>query len=174
VRKLVEENLKPFFSKFDCHKWRRETLWNEKSDLVYKRNMSTFDKIYKKNSGRYALPGATKFMSLDEFYGLITTCGVVDDNFGQREVSIMFNLSMMTQRDEGNNDRHTNMILAEFIESIGRIADKLILPPLVDESEELDVKEGLKNSIKRRSGQKYPDLHLSYKIETLIFLMAMS
>lgn len=80
----------------------------------------------------------------------------------------------MTQKDECNSDRHFNMIMAEFIEATGRVADKLILPPLVDESEELNVKESLKDSIKRRSHQKYPNLHLSYKIETLIYLMAKS
>lgn len=48
--------------------------------------MLTFDKIYKQNSGRYALPGATRFMSLDEFFDLICGCGIVDDTFGQREI----------------------------------------------------------------------------------------
>lgn len=33
--------------------------------------MTTFEKIYKANSGRYALPGAPKYMSLDEFFDLI-------------------------------------------------------------------------------------------------------
>lgn len=60
--------------------------------------MTTFEKIYKQYSGRYALPGAPKFMSLDEFFDLICASGVVDDNFGQREISILYNLAMMTQK----------------------------------------------------------------------------
>lgn len=71
VEKIFVDNLQPFFSKFDCHKWRREKLWNEQCDLAYKRHYNIFEKIYKANSGRYALPGATKFMSLDEFFDLI-------------------------------------------------------------------------------------------------------
>ena len=87
--------------------------------------MPTFEKIYKKNSGRYALPGATKYMSLDEFFDLICACGVVDDNFGQREIGTLWNLSMMTQKNELEFDKHFNMILVEFIEATGRVADKL-------------------------------------------------
>lgn len=29
VFKIFEENLKEFFSQFDCHKWRTQKLWNE-------------------------------------------------------------------------------------------------------------------------------------------------
>mmetsp|Transcript_17127 Transcript_17127/g.16800 ORF Transcript_17127/g.16800 Transcript_17127/m.16800 type:complete len:204 (+) Transcript_17127:389-1000(+) len=29
ISKLYEENLKDMFSRFDCHKWRKERLWNE-------------------------------------------------------------------------------------------------------------------------------------------------
>ena len=98
IEKLFNDNLSAFFTQFNCHKWRRERLWNEECDLAYKRNMNTFEKIYRQNSGRYALPGAPKFMSLDEFFDLVCSCGVVDDNFGQREISILYNLSMMTQK----------------------------------------------------------------------------
>ena len=175
VQKIFEEHMKTFFSQFNCHKWRRENLWNEPCDVAFKRHLNTVERIYKANSGRYALPGAPKFMSLDEFYDLITSCGVVDDNFGQREISVMFNLSMMTQKNELQYDRHFNMILVEFIEAIGRIADKLILPPIIDEhepEEEREPYEKLHMSVKRRLKKPYPGLKLEYKIETLIYLMA--
>lgn len=71
------------------------------------------------------MPGSPKFMSLDEFIDLITLAGVVDENFGSREIGPMFNLSMMTQKNELDFDRHINMTMPEFIEAIGRIADKL-------------------------------------------------
>ena len=175
VVKLYEENVKPLFSQFDWHKWRKEKLWNEEWDVTYKRNLATFDKIYRNNSGRYALPGATKFMSLDEFFDLICSWGVVDDNFGQREIGTLFNLSMMTQRNELDYDRHFNMIFVEFIEATGRVADKLILPPLIDENkEESDKNETIYENLKRRFKKKYINLKLEYKIETLIYLMAKS
>ena len=52
--------------------------------------------LYAKYSGKYAMPGNTKYMSLDEFIELITSSGVVDDTFGSREIGPLFNLSMMT------------------------------------------------------------------------------
>ena len=174
VIKLYEETLDPLFSQFDCHRWRREKLWNEDWDLAYKRNLQTFNLIYKKNSGRFALPGATKYMSLDEFFDLICAWGVVDDTFGQREIGTLFNLSMMTQKNEIELDRHFNMIFVEFIEATGRVADKLQLPPLIDESEERDLNESLFDNISRRFKKDHTNLSLDYKIETLIYLMAKS
>jgi hypothetical protein len=53
-------------------------------------------KLYDKYSGKYALPGAPKNMCLEEFVDLISTSGVVDDKFGEREISPLFNISMMT------------------------------------------------------------------------------
>jgi hypothetical protein len=35
-------------------------------------------------------------MSLEEFVSLVTESGVVDDNFGAREIGPQYNLSMMT------------------------------------------------------------------------------
>ena len=35
-------------------------------------------------------------MSLDEFNDMIMNAGVVDDSFGSREISPLFNLAMMT------------------------------------------------------------------------------
>ena len=71
------------------------------------------------------MPGNTKYMSLDEFVELIQNSGVVDENFGGREIGPLFNLSMMTQKNELDFDRHYNMIMPEFIEALARVADKL-------------------------------------------------
>ena len=174
VFKIYNDNLRDFFSQFDWHKWRRERLWNEECDLAFKRNMPTLEKIYKQNSGRYALPGAVKYISLDEFFDLINGCGVVDDNFGKREIGCLYCLSMMTQKNELDNDKHFNMIIAEFIEATGRVADKLNIPPLIDENESEENKiadEKFHENLKRRIKNSYPNLGLDYKIETLIYLI---
>ena len=42
------------------------------------------------------MPGATKYMSVEEFFDLVCACDVVNEDFGQREISILFNLSMFT------------------------------------------------------------------------------
>jgi hypothetical protein len=68
-------------------------------------------------------------MSLDEFNEMITNAGVVSDTFGTREISPLFGLSMMTQKDELNSDRIYNMVFVEMIEAISRVADKLTALP---------------------------------------------
>jgi hypothetical protein len=146
----------PFFSQFDCHKFRRERLWNEECDNTFKRFTKVTTALYSKYSGKYALPGATKYMSLDEFTEMITNAGVVDDTFGSREIAPLFNLSMMTQKNELDADRHYNMIPVEMIEAVARVADKLSHKNLPD---------------------FYPDMpcfnrhHLDKKIESLLMLL---
>lgn len=66
-------------------------------------------------------------MSLGEFIDLITITDVVDDNFGAREIGTIFNLSMMTQVDEINKERHCRMSFVEFLEAVSRVADRVIV-----------------------------------------------
>ena len=46
--------------------------------------------IYAKHSGREALPNQSKFMSIAEFTDLVTLTQVVDDNFGAREIGVIY------------------------------------------------------------------------------------
>ena len=63
---------------------------------------------------------------------MVCEAGVVDDNFGAREINPLYTLSMMTQKNEIDNDKHVNMIFTEFIEAIGRVADKITIPNFLD------------------------------------------
>ena len=47
-------------------------------------------------------------------------------------------MSMMTQVDELDSDRHMNMTFSEFIEAIARVADQTAIPHLVDDSYSFD------------------------------------
>ena len=64
-------------------------------------------------------------MSLDEFQELIINSGVCSDNFGTREIGIHFNLAKMTEVNEVDFKKHTEMSFIEFIEALGRIAERL-------------------------------------------------
>ena len=66
-------------------------------------------------------------MSLDEFTQMMTNAGVVNESFGNKEISIQFNLAIMTQPNEIESDRHMMMFFPEFIEAIARVAEKLSL-----------------------------------------------
>ena len=72
-------------------------------------------------------------MSMDEFNQLIIGGNVLDEKFGEREISPLFNLSMMTQKNELEFDRHMNMVTVEFIEALGRVADRIAIPHLLEE-----------------------------------------
>ena len=65
---------------------------------------------------------------MNEFIELVTNSKVVDDNFGAREIGILFNLSMMTQVDEINKGRHIKMNFSEFLEALSRVAERVITP----------------------------------------------
>ena len=65
-------------------------------------------------------------MRLNRLIDLITDSGVCDDNFGAREIGVIYNLSMMTQVDEIHHTRHMDMRFIEYVEALARVADKAI------------------------------------------------
>ena len=67
-------------------------------------------------------PGQKPFMSLEEFQKLCFDAELVGDNCAERDLSLFFNLAMMTQIDEVTKDRHFQMQFVEFIEAITRVA----------------------------------------------------
>jgi hypothetical protein len=94
-------------------------------DLLYTRLLSGLKQVYQKNSGKYAQPGAqSKTMSLDEFIDMFDKGHLIDENFGQREIGVLFNVSMMTNKYELESEKHLNMTFVEFLEAIARCADK--------------------------------------------------
>ena len=58
--------------------------------------MKAISALYARYSGKYALPGAPRYMSMDEFILLIQESGVISDSFGEREISPIYSMSMMT------------------------------------------------------------------------------
>ncbi len=133
IIEAFEKNLDQHFSKFDCHKWWSDVLWNEANDWIYKRYWPVVKEIYAKNSGKLALPGAPKFICMEEFFQMILDAGVVSDSFGQWEIGILYTISMMTQVDEIDKQVHMNMTLVEFIEAIAWVVDKINLPVLSEQ-----------------------------------------
>jgi hypothetical protein len=66
---------------------------------------------------------------------MVQDSGVLNDKFSRNEVYPLWNLAMMTQVDEINNDRHLNMNFTELVEAICRVADKLSFPDVLKEYE---------------------------------------
>jgi len=124
LKLLLQEHVVPYISKFDHQKWRIERYWNEAVDAVVKSYLPILKGVYKKYSGLKTLPGQRKFMSLEEFHRLLNDTGSFNDNCGDRDATLSFNIAMMTQIDELENDRIFQMQFIEFVEALGRIADK--------------------------------------------------
>ena len=79
------------------------------------------------------MPGiANTPMSLEEYVDMFAKAELLDENFGYREIGPLFNMSMMTQKNEIESDRHLNMTFVEFIECLARCADKFDLQFLED------------------------------------------
>ena len=125
VDKLMNDFIVPTYKYLDCSKWRFDCLYNEACDTILKRYVPILQAIYKQYS--VSPPGKTRYLGVDEFTKIVTDAGVVDDSFGAREISPLFNLSMMTQVDELSSEKFSQMIMVEFIEAISRVADKLAL-----------------------------------------------
>ena len=77
------------------------------------------------------MPGAPKFMSVCEFEDMIVEANCLNDKFGSKQLAAQYNLSMMTQVEEIDSERHINMTFLEFIEAIVRVAENLAIPNLI-------------------------------------------
>jgi len=121
--KIMLDEIYPFISSFDNHKWRVERYWNEPVDTVLKSYLPIFRGVYKKYSGLKTLPGQRPFMCLEEFQKLVGDAGMYSDKCGERDALLSYNYAMMTQVDELNSDRIFQMSFLEFLEAISRIID---------------------------------------------------
>ncbi|CDW87404.1 UNKNOWN [Stylonychia lemnae] len=128
IYRMFDEHVMPYFKNFNSNDFKWAKLWNEQCDIIIKANLKVLQDIYYKYYGKDSLPGELKFMSMNEFIDLVTRSGVIDDNFGAREIGIIFNLSMMTQVDEINKERHTQMQFIEFVEALSRVAERVMIP----------------------------------------------
>ena len=97
--------------------------------------------------------------------------GVYNETFGSKQVPVNFNLSMMTQVDELEQDRHLCMSFCEFVEAIVRVAEKLEISNLtVDLMYDLsDIRE---NSLLPEDRAVYAARSLPEKIEAMLVLIA--
>jgi hypothetical protein len=126
IIKIFEENVMPYLRKFDLQEFRTSKLYVETCDKVLRKHMQTLKDIYTKAARIDSGPSEDCYMSISEFIDLVTFSGVVDENFTNKEIGSMFNLSMMTQVDEVYDDRHLQMSFLEFVEAFCRVADKVI------------------------------------------------
>lgn len=78
-------------------------------DNILKAHMQLFEYIYNSYGGTHRRPGDKMFMAVDEFEHILADAGLVSDSFGSRDINVCFNLSMMTQVNEIEKERHLRM-----------------------------------------------------------------
>ena len=85
---MFKEFMFPVFKHYDCHEWRKKKLWVEEVDYVLKIALPALREVYKRNSGKFSMPGAPKYMSVVEFENMIVTANCLNKNFGSNQLSI--------------------------------------------------------------------------------------
>ena len=102
-----------------------KSIFWEEVEFILKEYREELDELFKTYSGRYTMPSKPKFVSVEEFTEMISASGVLSLNIANKDIGKYFNLSIETQPDELDNDRHMQMFTLEFYEAIARIADKI-------------------------------------------------
>ena len=101
---LFETYLYHYFADFDPHIWRKKHLWKEDCDLTIKCLYRTFQKLFEKLISKNLKN--LKTITLTEFADLIAESGALNETLTRGEIYPLWNLSMMTQIDEINSDKH--------------------------------------------------------------------
>lgn len=128
--KLGNDHFLPIIMEHDTNKWRMEKYVCEDVDLVLRAHKSILDAIFKRYSGRKALPGQKPFMSIEEYRMVINDANLQSSTFAAREIDICYSQAMMTQIDDLYQKRHLEMNFIEFVEAFSRAADLSNLPKL--------------------------------------------
>lgn len=130
VERLVNVDMWPILFKYDSNRWRWDYYICEEVDLVYKAHKPILDNIWTRFSVRLKKPGQKNFMCLEEFSDICTNSGLINEFFVAREIDVCYNLAMMTQVDELNNDRFREMTFVEFLEALGRACGEASMAPI--------------------------------------------
>ena len=65
-------------------------------------------------------------MTVTSFAILIAKIDFEEEKLSQKDIRLLFTLSLQTQVDELYHTRHLNMTLLEFKESLGRLSDRVL------------------------------------------------
>ena len=125
IQRFFGSDLKEFLNKFNSYEWREQKYFCEEVEFILKEYKEELDELFRCYSGRYTMPSKPKFVSLEEFTEMVSNSGILKLNITNKDIGKYFNLSIETQPDELGNERHMQMFILEFYESIARIAEKI-------------------------------------------------
>ena len=157
TRKLLAEHLMEIMKKYDYKAWRFQEYLTEEVDLVYKAHKIILDFIFKRYSGRKALPGQKPFMSLEEFRELCKDAKFENEKCGLRDIDLSFALAMMVQVDEVYKKRHIEMSFVEFLEALARVCNCSDNMKKYPRNEKDEIKELYQSNPERKLHEKIED-----------------
>jgi hypothetical protein len=123
LENLISNHLSQVFPNYNIQKWRQETLFTQKVDIILKAFKPVLDMAFKCYSGKKSLPGQAAFMSLEEFKSLLFDCKIVDQSVASRDLDSFFFLSKRIEIDELFFKKHIEMDFSEFLEGFSRACD---------------------------------------------------
>ncbi|CAI2364501.1 unnamed protein product [Moneuplotes crassus] len=126
IKEFFNKDLGSFLEKFQSYKWREEEYFCEEVEYILKEYMPQLDQLFNMYSGKYTLPSQPKFVSLEEFQEMIATSGILSLNIANKDIGKYYNLSLETEIDELETEKHMQMFKLEFYEAIARCADKIV------------------------------------------------
>jgi NLR family CARD domain-containing protein 3 len=125
IQKFFNEDIGVFLSKFRSYEWREHKYFCEEVEFILKEYSEELEELFKMYSGRYTMPSQPKFVSLEEFGEMIANSGVLSLNLANKDIGKYYNLSLETEIDELENEKHMQMFTLEFYEAIARVAEKI-------------------------------------------------
>jgi hypothetical protein len=150
IEKLMNGNLRPYCERERLlqytQPWRKQRLYNEECDVLYKNNLKSLTAVFDRYSGKENVPGEKPTICIDEIADMCERRGLVDKVFTAREVKLCYTRAMQTEVDEMSTDSHRKMALVEFLECIARIADTKDLTIYCD---------GYEESLEAQGGGRY-------------------
>lgn len=140
TRVLVEKHIIPH-CKYAHDEWRDERLYNEASDLAFKRYIPELKQVFKRASVRYERMGGVPRMTIYDFVTMLAKAGLFDKDFSERRAKFAFVNASESVEDETATRAHETLLFPEFLESLGRVAERrdpgdfplaLKLPPILE------------------------------------------
>ncbi|CAD8172456.1 unnamed protein product [Paramecium pentaurelia] len=131
--RLLKE-FKEQYEYFDnIQEWRTQRLWTRECDHLLQIKMPFVKKLYD-----YVTDIANrkwyfklKWISIREFKEFCRQFNL-HEYLSEKQQVIIYNFSMMTQVDELTLDRNIRMTFIEFVEALGRIAERISAAPITD------------------------------------------
>jgi len=158
VTMMLEKNLYPSYEREDPQDFRDNKYWCEEVDNIFKSHVQLFEYLFKNYGGTHMKPGDQWFMTTDELENIFAESNLINDQLVSRDIAVYFNLSMMTQVDELNKERHLRMNFIEFLEAFARCAEVICYDPSEKERmKKVFEEESVKKELKRK-GTKDPSL----------------